>query len=107
MSCPSLTGADLEKETELSYLKYNIHQKEEQIGEQEECIQQQKEHIQRQKEHMDEVWKQVDQLQELVSVRETEIHHLQRQVKMAKWSEPAENLLPGKSPCVLYSYSLR
>ena len=89
----SLTEGDLQTETELSSLEHNIHL---QIEKQEEYIQQQKEYIQQQKEHLDEVWNQVEQLQELLSVREAEMYHLQSQSQIANWSEPTDNTSLGK-----------
>ena len=73
----------MQTETELTSLEHNLYL---QIEKQEEYIQQQREHIQQQKEHLDEVWNQVEQLQELLSMREAEMYHLQSQSLMANWN---------------------
>ena len=65
-------------------------------NQQQEMIREQKEHIEEQKEHMGEVWKQVDQLQEILAVREAELHHLKSYAETATRGEPTSSSPLGK-----------
>jgi len=50
---------------------------------------------------MGELWKQLDQLQEVLTTREAELQHLRSQAHMSTWRELTDSSPQGKSICLV------